>query len=208
MIRINLHGHLKEYGEYFDMDVANPAEAVHALNSQLPGFRETIRKGNWHILRGPIEEGDDVCEESLHVAFGDQTEMHLMPAIEGAGSGGGVFSVIVGAILTVVGVITVNPALIAGGVGMMLGGIIMMTTKVPDTNGISREEVDQQASFLFDKPTNTSNQGVTIPRGYGRMLIGSTVISASLTAEEHTGVSDDLSWISDWATGALSNRWT
>ena len=73
--------------------------------------------------------------------------------------------------------------MMAVGIGMMVGGIIQMTTKVPKADSSKRDAVDDQSSFLFSGPTNTSTQGVAIPRGYGRMLTGSIVVSAALYAE-------------------------
>ena len=69
------------------------------------------------------------------------------------------------------------------GAGMILGGIIQMTTKIPgaDTN---TESTDNRASFLFTGPKNQSTQGVTIPRGYGRCRTGSIVVYVGLYAEE------------------------
>jgi predicted phage tail protein len=71
------------------------------------------------------------------------------------------------------------------GIGMAVGGIIQMTTKMPaGVSAASQESADQRPSFLFSGPTNTSSQGLAVPRGYGRAIIGSIVISATLYAEE------------------------
>ena len=41
----------------------------------------------------------------------------------------------------------------------------------------------RDSNDAFNGPTNTASQGVAIPRGYGRMLTGSIVVSASLYSE-------------------------
>lgn len=187
MITVYFHGLLKQFGTEFKVDVKNPAEAVKAIATQVPGLEKVIRDGKWHVLRGKLEDQDDVGEDSLHLEFGEQREMHLMPAIEGSGSG--TMQVILGVVLIVAGVFTfgatsaIGLAMIAGGAGLMVGGLVMMSMKPPKAQK-AQEPVDQMASFLFNKPTNSSTQGVAIPRGYGRMRVGSVVVSTSLTSEE------------------------
>lgn len=183
MIRIVFHGHLKKFGEEFYLDAASPADAVRGLCLQIDGLEDVIKAGNWHVIRGPLEEQDDLTEEMLTLPFGATTEMHLIPAIEGAGNAGGILSVVVGAVLIVAGVMTGNPLLLAAGAGIMLGGIVMMTMAVPvadsDQNG-----PEERGSFLFGKPTNSTKQGGAIPRGYGRFRVGSVVVSSSVVAEQ------------------------
>lgn len=186
MITVHFHGSLKPFGEQFTLEARSPAEVVRALTLQIPGLAEAIRAGNWHILRGRLDEQDDVDEEALEIEFGTQTEMHMMPAIEGANSGA--LSVIVGVVLIAVGVFfppsaAIGAAMIGGGIGMALGGIVMMTTQPPPA-AMNRESVDERASFLFDGTTNSTTQGPAIPRGYGKCLVGSSVISASVVAEQ------------------------
>lgn len=59
-------------------------------------------------------------------------------------------------------------------------------TPRPQLNGDSynsREQADQRTSFLFNGPTSTSQQGLPIPVVYGRILIGSQVISSGIQTE-------------------------
>lgn len=182
MKQIHLHGSLgAHFGERFSLEVRDPAEAVRALTVQLPGFRAAIEASNWHVIRGPLDGGDDLDEEGLAVALGNQREIHIMPAVEGAGE---VFNVIAGAALATVGVFTGNPYLIAAGAGMAIGGVVQMTTSVPGSNYNERESPAERPSFLFDGPVNTSTQGLPVPVIYGRVRVGSVVISAGMTAEE------------------------
>ncbi|MCO7246350.1 hypothetical protein [Halomonas sp. Mc5H-6] len=183
MKEIHLHGSLgAHFGERFSLDVRDPAEAVRALTVQLPGFRSAIEANNWHVIRGPLESGDDLDEDGLTVALGNQHEIHIMPAVEGAGE---VFNVIAGAALIAVGVLNgFNPYLISAGAGMAIGGVVQMTTSVPGSNYNERESPAERPSFLFDGPVNTSTQGLPVPVIYGRVRVGSVVISAGMTAEE------------------------
>ncbi|MEH6641389.1 hypothetical protein [Vreelandella glaciei] len=193
MKQIILHGALgARFGESFSLDVRDPAEAVRALGVQLKGFREALEAGHWHVMRGPLDNGDDLNEEGLTVALGNQSEIHIMPAVEGAGDGLG--NIIAGALLVAAAFYTGGASLaawgtlssglaIAGG-GMALGGIIQMTTNLPGADYNDRESPAERPSFLFDGPVNTSTQGLPVPVIYGRVRVGSVVISAGMTAEE------------------------
>lgn len=187
MKTIHLYGQLAEkYGKSFNLDVKTPAEAVKALHTQIPGFRQDIEAGNWHILRGDLAANDCDDEERLRMEMGDTRDIHIMPAISGAGNGS--MNIIIGIILIVVGYLTfgttsaVGMAMIAGGAGMVVGGIIQMTMKIPGAD-TDTSDSDDKSSFLFSGPKNTSTQGVAIPRGYGRVRCGSIVVSAGLYAE-------------------------
>jgi predicted phage tail protein len=194
MKTLYLYGSLKEsYGASFDMDVATPAEAIRAMCIQLPGFENAIRASNWRMVRGKLDASDEVDEEGLQVTLGNQKEMHLIPVLEGANSGAGML--IVGIVMIAAAFFTGGASIAAwgamstmlggAGLGMAIGGIIASTTKIPSagTSASGNERADDKASFLFDGPTNQSTQGVAVPRGYGRMLVGSIVISAGLYAE-------------------------
>ena len=62
------------------------------------------------------------------------------------------------------------------GTGLMLGGAAMMLTPdVPD--GTSSEKAE---NYLFSGPVNTMKQGESIPLVYGRAIVGSKTISASI----------------------------
>lgn len=189
MITVHFHGLLTKYGEKFQIAAATPAEAVKALCLQIPRLEQTIKRGNWHVLRGALEEQNDDNEQSLTLPFGNVTEMHLVPAVEGSGSGGGWLAVITGVVLIAAGVFTfgtttkVGLALVAAGVGMAVGGIVMMTTKMPGGD-MNQESVDSKASFILGRPTNSTKQGVPVPRGYGRFRVGSVQVSLSLVAEQ------------------------
>ena len=184
MITVHLYGVLaKKFGKSFKFDAATPAEVVQALSSQLAGFRDVVREGNWAVIRGEVAPDNAIGEEDLELRFGEDKEMHLMPEAEGRNNG--VFQFIIGVILVVIGVLNIwnaGAGAIAAGIGMMVGGIIAMTTKMPSVD--TEAKVDGRQSFLFDGASNISAQGVAVPRGYGRMRVGSVVVSAGLYSEE------------------------
>ncbi|HCW20974.1 MAG TPA: phage tail protein, partial [Achromobacter sp.] len=48
----------------------------------------------------------------------------------------------------------------------------------------TRDSPDNGASYNFNGPVNTSAQGIPVPVLYGRMIVGSAVISAGIYAED------------------------
>jgi len=65
------------------------------------------------------------------------------------------------------------------GMGLVLGGAAMMLT--PDTP--DSESAEQAENYLFGGPSNTVKQGEPIPLVYGRAIVGSKTISASIFTE-------------------------
>ena len=62
------------------------------------------------------------------------------------------------------------------GMGLLLGGAAMMLSPdVPDGNSSEKSE-----NYLFSGPQNTVKQGEPIPLVYGRAIVGSKTISASV----------------------------
>lgn len=185
---IYLHGSLAEhYGDHYRMDVRDPREAVVAIASQVPGFRDTIQQGSWHIMRGPIDDQRALDEDGVTVALGQTQEMHIIPAAEGAGLGVLVGAALIGGAFLVPGAFLatgLSLALFTAGIGLAVGGAMQMLTSPPAANYDERETADERPSFLFDGPVNTSTQGLPVPLIYGRMRVGSVVVSAGLTAED------------------------
>ena len=188
MIRLHLYGQMKkDYGDHMDLEARSPREAVTALAYQCPKYKKYLLENSWHVILG--EKENEISEKELDISLGKYQEVHLIPAIEGQGKYG---SAIAGAVIFVVGAVLTYTGIGAGvgvkmmwmGGAMMLGGLIAATTKVPGTKETKKEEIDKRASFLFSGAVNSSTQGLPIPRGYGRVLIGSSVVSAAVYAEQ------------------------
>jgi predicted phage tail protein len=172
---IYLHGSLAAFGESFRLDVRDAGEACRALGCQLPGFRETIEDGNWHVFRGPLDAENDLSRDDVHMGLGKASEIHIMPAAEGAG----------GAFKAVLGLLLLGPQNAIAAFTTPLDSLTSMLSPTPQTDSYSdRERPGERPSFLFDGPTNTSTQGLPVPLIYGRMRVGSIVVSADLSADD------------------------
>lgn len=114
MNRIYLHGRMrKKYGHEFELAVRTPAEAIHALSMQLPGFSEDVRAGTWRVVRGKLKGGRTLHQDHLGVNLGG--EMHLVAAPAGAG-GRSTGKIIIGTLLLI------TAAVLTFGVGGIVGG--------------------------------------------------------------------------------------
>lgn len=190
---IYLYGELAEkYGKKFTMAVKSIPEAVHAINTFHPGFVSLIKSGKWHISRGKkrvwekedIKESEQLNEKTVNMNFGDG-DFHITPAVEGSGQKGkGWLQIILGAVITVLGIVFDNYQLAALGISLMLGGLGTLLIKPPNTNPTENDRPEENRSFLFNGVINTMEEGGSIALTYGKFLVGSTVISSSYKAEE------------------------
>jgi predicted phage tail protein len=128
--------------------------------------------------------------DDLHNPAGKQS-IKFVPILQGAG-GNGVLNVILGAVLIAasfvapfVGAGAASPYLLNAGIAMTIGGVVQMLTPMPNMNpDISNNRPDNKPSYAFNGAVNTTAQGYPVPVGYGRMIVGSAVISAGIVAEE------------------------
>ena len=191
---IYLHGSLgKKYGTgKFSIYGSSIKDVICGLSSNLdPSFKQTIREGEWHITKGKQSQNSDlpdnndtfVSNEEVELSTNTQ-EIHIYPKVKGAG---GVWRVVLGVVLIIVGILLVAYAGGAGadyaftaGAGLIIGGIASLLTKSPKLGGYESAEVDQRPSFLFNGIVNVVEQGGPVPVVCGRHRTGSTVIGASM----------------------------
>jgi predicted phage tail protein len=189
MKKIQLLGELgKKFGKSFSMDVKNPAEAVRALCTNFPAFKQHLLDSEKRGIAYKVLVGKEAQSvDDLHNPAGRES-IKLVPVLQGAG-GGGTLSVIIGAVLIAASFIPflapISPYLMSAGIAMVIGGVVQMLTPVPTLNSdTSNNQPDNKPSYVFNGGVNTSAQGYPVPVGYGRMIVGSAVISAGIVAEE------------------------
>lgn len=187
MNRVILHGSLgEEFGSEFLLDLDTPRCAIRALATQMPGFYERLSQGHWQVVRGAMEDGQRLDAESLSLGMAD-ADLHIVPTLHGAGNDVGkviVGAAMIGAAFMVPGFSAATTAMLAGaGAGILVAGVTMMLTPLPDTGDYESKEADSQ-SFLFNGPVNVNKQGVPVPLVYGEVITGSVVISAGIRAED------------------------
>jgi len=164
MKTIYLHGYLNDlHPEPIKVVAESVAEAISAL-ALIPAFNP--RKGKQHsvVIDGFFTES----------AINDKTdveEIHVRPMVFAGGGNGGLFQMIIGAILIVVGFLLtpmfpmLGPLLIKVGLTMVLGGIIQMLMPQPKLEGVGEDEMRSQ---YLGARGNTVAIGTTIPMIFGR----------------------------------------
>ena len=209
MNTIYLHGQLgQEYGREFELEIDSPREALRALFLMIDGLTEKVKAGSWRMVRGDREKGAELTEDMFDVGMGD-ADLHIIPAVEGAG-GGGAGKIIIGVIMVAAAFFTAGASLAAMtafqtgvavmGASMIVSGITAMSAQTPSTD-VSQRSQDNQESFLFDGPVNVNAQGGPVYLIYGEMLVGSVVIGSGLEAED-IEVGEDVSDIESEIKGA------
>lgn len=180
---VRLYGQLgARFGRTHKFAVSSAAEAIRAMCSQFDGFREAINKVNVAIRIGSRTVNEsDVRSGRLADPVGAD-DIRIAPVPVGSGRNG-VLQTILGIVVTVVGVYTGNPALIGAGAGMIVGGVVQLLTPTPSLDG-NRDSPNNRPSYNFNGPVNSSAQGNPVPILYGRMMVGSYVVSGGIYNEE------------------------
>lgn len=181
---VYLYGDLAEkYGKKHTFDVSSVAESIRALSVNFKGFIKSIKRdGSYQVVNGEdIDNGKSLFEEELKMIF-NKGDFHIVPITEGSS---GLVRTVLGVALIVVGVYTEQPWLVSMGISMAIGGVASMLSPTPNINNYGdRESPDERPSFLFDGPVNTIEQGGPVPIAYGRVMVGSTVVSSAIQVED------------------------
>ena len=183
MITVCLYGGLREYGRRFDLHAASPAEALHALFTQIKGLREHIRNGVYQVRFNRVDHTDDTIGEAFRRPASGV--LHIVPRVAGASAG---VRVVVGAVMAVVGYAfgwTGIGAIVGQiGVALMIGGVAEMLTKQPKLdNNLGSTESGKNTSF--SNLSNTAAQGQPVPLAYGICYAGSRVVSQGIESRRN-----------------------
>lgn len=184
MVNVRFYGSLKQFGAEFRLDCQTTAEIVQALTSQIPKLRQFIQQGLFTVRVGRDYFDNRYLEQGLSHKLKDDATVHFTPVLKGS-KRGGLFGVIAGvaiiagaiALGPLAGIISTNAAWIVGSVGaaLLLGGVAQMLTKMPEMKMGTEKEKKQ--STAFSNLSNMAAQGKPMPLAYGRIRVGSLIIS-------------------------------
>ncbi len=185
MVNVRFYGSLKQFGSEFRLDCKTPAEVVQALTSQIPKLRQFIQQGLFTVRVGRDYFDNRYLEQGLNQKLKDDSTVHFTPTLKGS-KRGGLFGVIAGVALIATAfalgplgfsVIGANAAWVVGGVGasMLLGGVAQMLTKIPSMS--TDKDAEKKQSTSFSNLSNMAAQGRPMPLAYGRIRVGSLIIS-------------------------------
>lgn len=193
--RIKLYGALAKFvgQRVLEADVATAAEAVRFLLANWPDLEQHMADQHYSVRVGTYALGED----ELHDPAGQQ-EISISPVI--AGAGGAVGKIILGVALIGLSFVSFGAGAWAGiggwagvagsastavfgiGASLVLGGVAQLLAPVPRVNvgAGSDSPQDPRSTFNFSGIQQTSRQGVPVPIAYGKVLVGSVVISAGV----------------------------
>ncbi len=101
MARICLYGDLQRFGRRIDLRVKTGAEAIRALATQLPSFRQKLNEGWYQVRISGRDAGENELSARLNEPLANGAVIHVVPRLAGAKSGG-VFQAVLGAALIAV----------------------------------------------------------------------------------------------------------
>lgn len=189
MLVVYLYGHLaKAYGKRHELEVKSPAEAIRAFSANYKDFKQrVIDGGGYRILAGKEDRADDIhlpTSKSIKIIPVVQGSGGLAKIVIGAaliyfsmGAAAGAYgAVYAGGSMTAIGFV----GSVAGsiGVSLVLSGVSQLLFSPPSLSSGESEKADNKPSYNFNGAVNTSGQGNPVGLAYGRLRVGSQLISA------------------------------
>ena len=195
----------------FEFEAATPAQAIKALCINFPGLDKWLIESEkdgvgYRVTIGKEHAADDLS--ALVMPWSEREVFSITPVITGAGRGTG--TILAGVAL--VGLALLNPAvslsvtgfapttgtlaaatfgtklaIAAGtlGLGLTFMGIAQAISPQPDFSALETgPEAAKLESFTFSNVVNTSRQGLPVPIAYGRVFVGSAVLSSGLDVDQ------------------------
>ena len=185
----------------FEFMAETPAQAMHALLVNFPELEQWLINSEKNGVAYRVTIGrQKIYEEDMSAMFMPWSERDvcaITPVLTGAGS---TTRIILGAALIAVAIVNpfgaaaigtlgitapilVNTVVGAVGGFLLLSGVAEMLSPTPKPPG-ALEEPTQLESNSFSGIVNTTRQGVPVPIAYGRVFVGSSIISAGLDVDQ------------------------
>lgn len=195
MRTVKLYGRLRaKFGKLHRFEIKSPIEAIRALGANFKEFRAEFAKGHYAIV---IQ--DDFALDMDQLAIEGTGAIKIIPVMQGANNGwtkvlagAAVIAIAYGLSLTGWGAVF-SPSLYGMGASLVLGGISQLLARPPSLSALG-DRPENQPSLSFNGPVNTYAQGQPVPIGYGELMIGSNVISASVVASAAAGSDTPTIW--------------
>lgn len=125
-----------------------------------------------------------IFESELAIKNDNLKTIDIIPVLEGSDSDiFGIFTAVVGVILIALAPLTGGLTLIPG-LTLLAAGIFTLLSKPPKFEDFREIEQGGKTSYLFSGPQNVVGEGGPVPLGYGRLIVGSQVISAAYVTRE------------------------
>jgi predicted phage tail protein len=178
----------------FEFDVTTPAQAIKALCVNFSGLEKWLidseKDGVGYRVAVSKERVTEEDVSPLFMPFSEKEVFSITPVIAGAGSGTG--QIFAGLALIAVSIAVPAAAFglksmlgvgLAGG-SLLLGGIAQAISPQPQLGLERGKEAARLESFVFNNVVNTAKQGLPVPIAYGRVFVGSAVLSSGLDVDQ------------------------
>ena len=209
---VKVYGALRELlgKTRFEFVADTPAQAMRALLVNFPQLEQWLIDSEKNGVAYRVTVGKQKIHEQdvsgMLLPWSECEVFSIAPVMTGAGRGAGAFLLGAALIATAIiapgvgffaggalgfGVVTGATGFAAGlaaaagtiGVGLALYGVAQMISPVPKPPGPA-EAPTQLESNSFSGVLNTVRQGVPVPIAYGRVFVGSAVVSAGLDVDQ------------------------
>ena len=191
---IKLSGSLgRRFGVFHKLAVDSYPEAIRALSSQVEGFKDYMQSEVGSRMRYAVfVDGKNVGQHD-EKAWQCAKEVRIIPIPTGSKSGG-LFQVVLGAVIMATAFFTGGASLAAMGAfassafmmggAMVLGGVMQMISPQQGGAKLSSQSAENKPSYAFGGAVNTTAAGYPIPLPYGQRTVGGAIWSAGSYAED------------------------
>lgn len=202
LVTVRLHGVLADkYGAEHAFAISSPREAIQALDANYPGFRRDFLAHPSYALLADGDWRDEAnCPDVANAPV--SKELDIVPFVEGRN-----FVPLIAAGITAIsgGAISgIAATLLAGAItlGLSIGVSLLLAPKAKKT----QRDSSKDESYMFSGPENVTEQGVPVPLVYGRLIVGSVVVSAGLEVADNLGTASGNNWVWNQMVAAMGLR--
>ena len=200
---VRLYGSLgARFGRVHRLAVGSAAEAIRALCVLVPGFEAFLMASKDRGVTYSLFLGrDNLGQDRRHAPCGN-SDIRIAPLLIGSKRSGGLQTIIGVALVVAASYFSGGIAAAGGsstligttgttgwtfaasmGISLAMGGVMQMTS--PQLKGLgAMDRPDNRANYSFNGPVNTTAQGNPVGLLYGQLIVGSSVISAGIYAQD------------------------
>lgn len=191
---IKLSGSLgRRFGVFHKMAVDSYPEAIRALSSQVEGFKDYMQSEVGSRMKYAVfVDGKNIGQHD-EKSWKCAREVRIVPVPTGSKSGG-LFNVVLGAVIMATAFITGGASLAAMGAfassafmmggAIALGGVMQMISPQQGGMKLQSQSAENKPSYAFGGAVNTTAAGYPVPLPYGYRTVGGAIWSAGSYAED------------------------
>tara|TARA_Y100000004_G_C8932004_1_gene420403 strand:+ start:441 stop:1100 length:660 start_codon:yes stop_codon:yes gene_type:complete len=171
MTQVKLHGILaKEFGDTFALSVGNPRNVLDALDCNKRGFISRLIELQKEGFLYQIIVDKTVINTPQEMANHEEPQtIDLVPAIVGSGF-----------LAPIIGLFTGGGFLATIAKAVLFAAISYALTPKPEVEALEITADGSKESLIFSNTANVASQGAPLPVGYGRLIVGSQVVQATI----------------------------